>query len=170
MTDRPPNQQPDDPVLVLQAIYPRLHSMAVALGGRGHADDLVQEALVQVLTRYPQFTGVRAPLAYSKTVLARLVYRSRKGAEVPSAAVDAMNPATDADFTDDIVLRSVVLGAIDGLPPRQRACVYLRYVEGLSDAQIGKILGCRGVTVRTQTSRALRRLRPELENAGVTNV
>ncbi len=170
MTDRPPDPHTDDPVLVLQGMYPRLMAMAVALRGRSGADDLVQETLVQVLTRYPGFAGLREPLAYSKTVLARLAYRGRQRAEVPSDAVDAMDPTTHADFTDDLVLRAVVLDAIDGLPRRQRACVYLRYVEGLDDGQIGRILGCRAVTVRTQTSRALRRLKPVLTSAGVTNV
>jgi RNA polymerase sigma factor (sigma-70 family) len=74
------------------------------------------------------------------------------------------------DFTDDVVLQRVILAALERLPKRQRACVYLRYVEGLDDGQISRVLSCRPVTVRSQIARALRRLRPLLANEGISHV
>ncbi|MEP6642796.1 MAG: sigma factor, partial [Gaiellales bacterium] len=68
----------DDPVIVLRRIYQPLLAMAGSLVGSPGADDLVQEALVDVLTRYPRFAGLRNPLAYSKVTLARLAYRGRR--------------------------------------------------------------------------------------------
>jgi DNA-directed RNA polymerase specialized sigma24 family protein len=56
------------------------------------------------------------------------------------------------------------------LPKRQRACVYLRFIEGLDDRQISRVLGCRPVTVRTQAMRALKRPRPLLVKEGISHV
>jgi RNA polymerase sigma factor (sigma-70 family) len=160
----------DDPVIVLRRIYQPLLAMAGSLVGSRGAEDLVQEALVDVLTRYPRFADLRSPLAYTKLVLARLAYRRWHGPEAPVEIPDSLAAAGQRDFTDDVVLRTVVLTALEQLPTRQRACVYLRFIEGLDDRQIGRVLGCRPVTVRTQTSRALKSLRPLLLKEGLSNV
>ncbi|HEV8275336.1 MAG TPA: sigma factor [Streptosporangiaceae bacterium] len=44
-------------------------------------------------------------------------------------------------------------------PPRQRACVVLRYFSDLGVAQTAELLGCTAGTVKSQTSRALDALR-----------
>ena len=154
-----------DPVGVLQELYPPLLGMATSLVGSSQAEETVQEALVDVLARYPRFAGLESPLAYSKTVLARLAYRRWRRREPDVAGLSILSEPS-GDFTDDVVLRRVILDALEQLPQRQRTCVYLRYMEGLDDAQIGGVLGCRPVTVRTQISRALKRLRPLLVNEG----
>lgn len=160
----------DDPVIVLRRIHRPLLAMAGSLVGSPGAEDLVQEALVDVLTRYPRFAGLRSPLAYSKLVVAHLAYRRWHRPEAPVEIPDSLAEAGQRDFTDDVVLRAVVLAALEQLPTRQRACVYLRFIEGLDDRQIGRVLGCRPVTVRTQTSRALKSLRPLLLEEGLSNV
>jgi RNA polymerase sigma factor (sigma-70 family) len=160
----------DDPVVVLRRIYPPLLAMAGSLVGSREAEDLVQEALVDVLTRYPRFAGLRSPLAYSKLVLARLAYRRWRRPEAPGEILDSLAERGHRDFTDDVVLRDVVLAALERLPKRQRACIYLRFIEGLDDRQIARVLGCRPVTARTQTSRALKSLRPLLLKEGLSDV
>ena len=102
----------------------------------------MQDALVLVLARYPRFVGLRGP-AYSKTVLARLAYRSWRRPELPSERLELLSEASGRNFTDDLVLRSVILAALEQLPTRQRACVYLRFIEGLDDWQMSRVLGCR---------------------------
>jgi RNA polymerase sigma factor (sigma-70 family) len=159
-----------DPVVVLQEIYPALLAMARSLVGPSAAEDLVQEALVQVLARYPRFEGLVSPLAYTKTALARLAYRSWRSPELPSELPDLLADEHGEAFTEDVVLRRIVLAALDELPKRQRACVYLRFIEGLSDQEIGAVLGCRPSTVRSQTARALKSLRPVLLSQGVHGV
>jgi DNA-directed RNA polymerase specialized sigma24 family protein len=53
--------------------------------------------------------------------------------------------------------------ALARLPPRQRAVVVLRYVEDMTDAQVGALLGCSASTVRSQAARALAKLRASEE-------
>lgn len=60
--------------------------------------------------------------------------------------------------------RDAVWRAILGLPPRQRACVVLRYYEELTEQETADILRCSVGTVKSQTSRALGRLGRELQH------
>ena len=67
---------------------------------------------------------------------------------------------------DDEVIenRETLWGAIRRLPVRQRACVVLRYYEGLTEKETAEVLGCSVGTVKSQTSRALSHLRKELSD------
>jgi RNA polymerase sigma factor (sigma-70 family) len=52
-----------------------------------------------------------------------------------------------------------VVARLARLPSRQRACLVLRYYDGLTDAEIADVLCCAVVTVRSNVSRALAALR-----------
>ncbi len=57
------------------------------------------------------------------------------------------------------VTRQAVSQALRTLPRRQRAVVVLRFFDDLTEAQAADILGCSVGTVKSQTSKALSRLR-----------
>jgi DNA-directed RNA polymerase specialized sigma24 family protein len=63
--------------------------------------------------------------------------------------------ASDGDGAVEMLMR---------LPPRQRACLYLRFVEDLAVVDVARHLGCSTGTVKSQTSKALTTLRSLLEN------
>jgi len=48
-----------------------------------------------------------------------------------------------------------LMDALGTLPPRQRACVVLRYYEDLSVAEVARLLGVGEGTVKSQTSRGI---------------
>lgn len=51
------------------------------------------------------------------------------------------------------------MDALAHLPPRERAAVVLREIEGLSTAEVAAILGSSEGTIRSQVSKAITRLR-----------
>jgi RNA polymerase sigma factor (sigma-70 family) len=59
--------------------------------------------------------------------------------------------------------RSALAAALARLDPGHRRVVVLRYVLDLSEAECAAVLGCRTGTVKSRASRALARLRGELE-------
>ena len=54
--------------------------------------------------------------------------------------------------------RDAVWRALQVLPPRQRAVIVLRYYEDLTEAEIAMVMGTTTGTVKSQASRAMRRL------------
>lgn len=152
---------PSDPVDLLQALYPPLYAAAVKLVRGRDAEDLVQDTILEVLVRHPNFEGVSHPLGYTKTVLVRLASRRFRNITPTNVPVDVFQTLEQSPIEDwetrvagDVDLQR----AIRRLPPAQRACVYLRFVEGLDDQQIASILGSKPSTVRAHVSRAVRRL------------
>ena len=48
---------------------------------------------------------------------------------------------------------------MDQLPPRQRTVIVLRYLEGLSIAEVAEVMGVGPGTVKTHLVRAVRKVR-----------
>ena len=125
------------------------------VGDRGHAEDLVQNAL---LTTYGAWNRLDDPAnaeAYTRTSLVRaaLRWRSRKWhGEVPTDELPEV-PAVPADDLDS------VRRALAALPAQQRAVIVLRYLDDLSEAQTAEVLGISVGTVKSRASRGLAALR-----------
>jgi RNA polymerase sigma factor (sigma-70 family) len=56
-------------------------------------------------------------------------------------------------------LRDALARALRGLPPAQRAVLVLRFYEDLSVEQTAALLGCAAGTVKSQTAKALEKLK-----------
>ena len=139
-------------------MYPPLLKLASTLVAWDEREDLVQDALVQVLRRYPDFAGVQHPLGYARTVVIRTATgrgRAQAVRDRTSLAMDRIHP--DA-LDDSVVGRAAFEDVLTRLGPRQRACLYLRFAADFTDEQISDVLGCRSSTVRSQISRALQSL------------
>jgi RNA polymerase sigma factor (sigma-70 family) len=83
--------------------------------------------------------------------------RRRWHGETPAADLPETAAGPDAHAATD--LRMAVRAALAELPPRQRAVVVLRYFEDLTEAQTALALDCSVGTVKSQTAKALARLR-----------
>lgn len=126
------------------------------------AEDLVQEVLIKVQVRWAQISRLDIPEAYVRRMLVNeyLSARRRSAGTVAQADVGAVGNAPD--HADVHAEREALRSEIAQLPPRQQVVLALRYYEGLSDAEIAGVLGCRAGTVRGYASRALHSLRVQL--------
>ncbi|WP_042364915.1 SigE family RNA polymerase sigma factor [Streptacidiphilus neutrinimicus] len=121
------------------------------------AEDLVQETLGRMYVHWRHVSVADNPAAYAHTVLVRVFLshrRRRSSAEQPTGALPE-GVATEEDAT----LRLTLLDALARLGPRDRAVLVLRYWEDRSVEETARALRSSAGAVRTQSSRALGRLR-----------
>jgi len=135
--------------------------LAVLLAGdRGHAEDLVQTALLRSYRHWARITRGGDPTAYVRRVLVTTHTSWRRRLSTTEQVVEALpDRAAAAAGEDDEELRA----ALRALPPRMRTAVVLRYYADLSEAQTAAAMGCSASTVNTQTTRGLARLRAALQ-------
>lgn len=154
----------DDYVAFVQARQGSLLRSAYLICGDHHlAEDLVQEALVKLASRWERLRD-EAPEAYVRTILYRdAISRWRKVRR--EDLVDQQDPLgplaqrSVEDETEQVLTAARIQAALALLPPRQRAVVVLRYFEDLTEAQIAATLGIAPGTVKSQASDAMRTLR-----------
>jgi RNA polymerase sigma-70 factor (sigma-E family) len=137
--------------------------LAGALTGNPHvSEEVVQSALERVFLRWPRLDD---PLAYSRQVVVNLCRDRGRGAGrrervglpgTDSAAPDVIGASDDRDE---------LVRAVRALPYRQRAVLVLRFWHDLTEQQAADALGIRAGTVKSQTSRALQRLRQLLDTS-----
>jgi len=143
-----------------------LSRVAFLLTGDHHlAQDLLQVALAQVASRWPEVRDGN-PEAYVRRCLINEMTswrRRRRYRERPTGSIVETPGA--GDLATSVVRRVVVGRALARLTHRQRAVLVLRYYEDLSAADTADIMGVSIGTVKSQTSHAIGRLRavaPEL--------
>ena len=136
---------------------PALLRLAVLLAGdRGHAEDLVQTALLKTYRHWHRISAGGSPNAYVRRVLVtshtswrRRLWTTEQVTEVLPDRADHVPDDPDQDLR----------AALRALPPRMRTAVVLRYYADLSEQQAAEAMGCSPSTVNTQTTRGLARLR-----------
>ncbi|MEV6970436.1 SigE family RNA polymerase sigma factor [Hamadaea sp. NPDC051192] len=135
-----------------------LSRSAYLLTGDAHlAEDLVQQTLVQVASRWERIVAGGDPDAYVRRVLYHQHVswwrRWRREAVPVDRLPDAAGPVPD------VALTVAVQQALAKLTSKQRAVLVLRYFEDLTEAQAATVLGVGVGTVKSQTRDALARLR-----------
>lgn len=139
-----------------------VRSAYLLCGDRGHAEDMVQTALMRTARQWRRARD--SPEAYARRVVVNLAkdrWRDldRRPGEVPLEA-DLRVPETTVLLDRDMLMR-----AARRLPPGQRAVLVLRYFDDLSIEDAAAALGCTPGTVKSQTARALSSLRAALNLA-----
>jgi RNA polymerase sigma-70 factor (sigma-E family) len=142
---------------------PALLRTAYLLTGDRHlAEDLLQAALTKSFRHWTRIVS-GSPEAYVRQVMARenvSWWRRRKLTEL--VMPDVPERAAPGDAREQ---RLVLDQALRRLTAKQRAVLVLRFYDDLSELQTSRVLGCSVGTVKSQTHRALGRLRvvaPEL--------
>ena len=158
----------------------RLRRTAFLLcGDWDRAEDLVQETFVRVYLAWPRLTRRSELGGYARQTLVNVAVdaaRRRSSTEVPREDADGRDGRDERDGRIDraagdpateVTERVVLVQALSLLPPRQRACVVLRFYEDWSVAEVAETLGCRTGTVKSQTARGLEALRAACTAAGL---
>lgn len=138
-----------------------LNAAWLLTGDRPLAEDLLQSALAKTYLAWRRI-GSGGEEAYVRKVLFTTYvtwWRRAAFKERPAADATPLDLPEPADLQGEVVLRRVVLDALAVLPRGQRAAVVLRYYCDLSEAETAAALGCSVGAVKSQTSKALARLR-----------
>lgn len=156
----------------IEAQIPALRRFARSLArNRDDADELVQDTLLQALSRWRQLRrpgSIRAWLFQILFNLHRTQGRDRQRHLVrfsDEAGADHPDPA--GDQTQGLHL-SDALSALSRLPQDQRVALELVAMEDLTYEEVAKVTEVPIGTVMSRLSRARERLRSELEGSNVT--
>ena len=138
---------------VLRLAYAYLHNM-------NDAEEILQDTLIQFLKTAPTLDSPKHEKAWLLRGAAnlrknRIDYNQRRLA-------DELNEELVAKEREDL---SFVWEEVKALPINQREAVHLFYYEGYTTAEIGKMLGRRESTVRSDLRRGRARLQGVLKEA-----
>lgn len=145
-----PLDVPADFEALYRANYRKLVQLAYLLTQSSEtADDLVQDVFARVLPRWQRLDDP-VPYLRRSVVNAANSWRRRLRLERLRSSNVEETASLQADELFDI---------LGELPPRQRSAVVLRFYEGLNDAEVASLLGCRPGTVASLVHRAFDRMR-----------
>lgn len=154
----------------VRARTPALLRTAYLLTGDQHlAEDLVQSALARTHRSWKRLYHSGNAEAYTRKTMYHLqVSWWRRGRVAESLSGQPPEPrrrGAEPDHGDRISLRLTLRAALLKLTAKQRAVLVLRFFEDRTEAEAAEMLGVSVGTVKSQTAKALARLRtvaPEL--------
>ncbi len=125
-------------------------------GNSSLADDLAHEAFLRLLRGNPptvEAAGLRSYLFRVATNLYRDHYR-----RIGRRETELMEAADPIATESDAAVRTDMSRALGQIRPRQRALLWLTYVEGLTHREVAAVLGLRPISVGPLLWRARRSL------------
>jgi RNA polymerase sigma-70 factor (sigma-E family) len=135
----------------------------VLCGDARLAEDLVADVLGRAYELWPRIGSLEHTHGYVRKMIVNdyLSWRRRLRRTFPVAELAELSDpvAAEPDPAEAHSDRQELAARLAALPVRQRACLVLRYYDGLADEQIAELLGCAVGTVRSNVSRALAALR-----------
>jgi RNA polymerase sigma-70 factor (sigma-E family) len=149
-----------------QSRWPQLVRLGYGLtGDRGLAEDLAQTALASAYASWPRVRRADDPDAYLRKILINAYRSGRRKRRIDE---DLRSTAPEVAVADPVGRhddQAAVLAALGGLPPKQREVVLLRFWLDLTEVQAAESLGCSVGNVKSQTARALAKLKVSAELA-----
>ncbi len=130
-----------------------LRTVFLILGDRGKAEDVTQEAFIQLLSHWKKISRYERPDAWVRRVAIRLAVKAQKR-ERMREVLERDTAGPSGPKTPDVDLAN----ALQQLPLKQRTCVLLFYYEDRPIAEIVDILGISEGSVKVHLHRARERL------------
>lgn len=147
-----------------------LRSAYLLTGDQHLAEDLVQEALARTHRAWLRLERPDNAEAYARKVMYHAqvsFWRRPRIAEVLPGDIEADAVPGAEDPAEATVQRLTLRQALLALTAKQRAVLVLRFFEDRTEAEAAQLLGVSVSTVKTQTGRALDRLRTLLPDLRV---
>ena len=133
---------------------------ASVLGDRELAGDVAQDVAVDVIRGLRRLRDLERFDAWVRRIAVRHALRAARArrrvrrAEIPLGTLVDEPGGVAGSRAEDVAVRDAVHSAMAALSPRARLAVTLRYVHGLSEAEVAAALGCRPGTAASLLSRA----------------
>lgn len=136
----------------------RLLGIAYAiLGSWPAAEDATQTAFVKLYLHWPRIDPAAVDAYARRTVVTTSIRSAQKRAREP--LTDSLEDSAAGGV--DVDVRIDLMRALAELSPRDRAVLALRFLEDLSVTEVAGLLGVAEGTVKSQTNRALARIRAD---------
>ena len=154
-------------VLVRRHIRPATLLAAQLLGDRDDAEDVVQDAFTVVHREAGSFEAERPFAPWFFAIVRRLAAnrRARDARRVRLLQLFGRSEAPEPSGVDSVIAGldgAAALRAMENLSPRQRACIELVVLRGLSTEEVAAMHGISESTVRQHVFRARASLRNAL--------
>jgi RNA polymerase sigma factor (sigma-70 family) len=154
---------PEELVVFVEREHPRLvRAVDLLLDDRAVAEEVAQETLLRVASRWEHVSGLSSPGGWAHRVAVNLATSQLRRRRVARRARTRIAGAA-AQPEPDTATALVVRAALARLDEAQRRLLVLRHVLGWNAREIGELDGVRADTVRQQLLRARETLRVELE-------
>ena len=129
------------------------------------ADDHAQAAFVALHRHWRRIRDHAALDAWMRKTLVRSIVDESRRPWRRERFTDVPVDGSVGGPADDVATRHVLVDGLRSVPPRQRAVLVLRFLEGLDVAATAEVLGCSAGTVKSQTAHGLAALRRALGDA-----
>jgi RNA polymerase sigma-70 factor, ECF subfamily len=141
-----------------QRCHPRLFAaLCLTTGDRHEADEIAQEAFLRVLERWDRVAAMDDPTGFLFTT-AMNVFRKRYRRAQLAARLPIPRPVPEDVFAT-IDNRDVLVRAMRGLTPQQRAAIVMTAILDVSSGEAAQVLGIKDSTVRVLAGKARAQLR-----------
>jgi RNA polymerase sigma-70 factor (sigma-E family) len=121
------------------------------------AEDLAQEAFLRLWRMWDRLDDSEAAIGYLRSTVTNLGRSWLRRRLVSRRKLRLIGSHVQVE--PDVSQRTEVIDALRRLPSRQRACIALRYFEGLTEKDTADVLDISVGTVKSQTHKALQRLK-----------
>lgn len=140
------------------------HRLAYMLTGDvSSADDVTQETFVRVYRKLKRLDDPDRLSAYVYRTVINVVRKQHRSHQRRKAREDSVSVMPEPAPVPDVETRQLLWRALLQIPIRQRAAVYLRYYEDLSEERAAAVLECSVPALKSLSDRGLRAVRKILD-------
>jgi RNA polymerase sigma-70 factor (sigma-E family) len=137
----------------------------VMLRDASAAEETVMDAFLRTFAGWRRVGSMDRPDLYLRRAVVNACNSRLRRTQVEARAAKQLPRMDAVAFAEPALVEDGVWDAVCSLPPRQRACIVLRYYEDRSEGDIATILDCSVGTVKSQLAKARQKLKAALDSS-----